>query len=159
MNTLGSLDRSAEILVVDDNRDDAKLIELTFSGLGVNHRLHFAKDGDCAMAFLYQEGDYAGVPRPDLILLDLNMPGKDGRTVLKEVKEHEDLRQIPVIILTTSDAGTDRLLSYHLHANAFLTKPVDLDDWEDLVRTTVHFWLELVRLPVASYGKLFLNGR
>jgi two-component system response regulator len=150
MNTSGSLDRSAELLVVEDNQDDARLIKLMFGGLRVNHRLHFAKDGDDALAFLLREGEYTNAPRPDLVLLDLNMPGKDGRTVLREVKEHEDLRQIPVIILTTSDAGTDRSLTYHLHANAFLTKPVDLDDWEDLVRTTVHFWLDLVQLPVAS---------
>ena len=145
MSTFGSLQRAAEILLIEDNPDDAKLVKLNFEGIDIAHNLHVTGDGDAAMTFLRQEGGHVTAPRPDLILLDLNMPGKDGRAVLQELKEDESLRRIPVIILTTSDADTDRLLAYSLHANAYLTKPLDLDAWEDLVQATARFWLRLVK--------------
>ena len=154
MSDFGSLDRPAEILLVEDNLDDVNLTKLAFDEIDVAHHLHVVHDGQQAMAFLGREGDYAEVPRPDLILLDLNMPIKDGREVLKDVKQSPDLRRIPVIILTMSDSAVDRLFAYAQHANAFLVKPLELEEWFEMLRVTSVFWLKFVRhSPPASTSR------
>jgi len=145
MNPDGRLGRPAEILLVEDNLDDVQLTKLAFEEIDVAHRLHVVHDGEQAMAFLRRAGDDAKAPRPDLILLDLNMPIKDGREVLKEIKQDPDLRRIPVIVLTTSDSAVDRLLAYSQHANAYLVKPLELDEWFEMLRGISLFWLDLVR--------------
>jgi chemotaxis family two-component system response regulator Rcp1 len=114
----------------------------------VLNRMNVAADGVEAMAFLRREGKYADAPRPDLILLDLNMPRKDGREVLAEIKDDPDLRRIPVVILTTSTAERDIMESYNLHANCYIAKPVDLDQFLDVVKSIEDFWLTIVRLPL-----------
>jgi chemotaxis family two-component system response regulator Rcp1 len=135
-----------DILLVEDNPAD---VRLTLEALAspVRNRLHVVKDGVEAMAFLRREGSYAEAVRPDLILLDLNLPGKDGREVLAEVKRDRELQRIPIVILTTSDAALDVLRSYELHANCFITKPTSLDQFIDVVRSTVRFWSSVVSLP------------
>ena len=145
MNADGRLGRPAEILLVEDNLDDAQLTRLAFDEIDVAHHLHVVHDGQQAMAFLRREGDYAEAPRPDLVLLDLNMPIMDGREVLKDIKQDPDLRRIPVIVLTMSDSAMDRLIAYSQHANAYLVKPLELDEWFETVRGISLFWLKLVR--------------
>ena len=113
----------------------------------VRNKLHVVEDGMEAMAFLKKEGKYADSPRPDLILLDLNMPRKSGREVLAEVKADEDLKGIPIVILTTSRAEEDVLKSYNLHANCYISKPVDMDQFSRVVKTIKEFWFSIVRLP------------
>ena len=147
MSKVGSLGRSAQILLVEDNPDDVSLTRLAFDDVDIAHDLHVARDGYEAMAFLSREGAFPDAPFPDLVLLDLNMPGKDGRATLKEIKEDRHLKRIPVVVLTTSDAASDRLLAYNFHANAYLTKPADLDEWYAMVRALANFWLRLVRHP------------
>lgn len=137
----------AEILLVEDNAGDVRLIQETLRDCKLRNNLHVARDGVEAMAYLRREGDNAEAPRPDLILLDLNMPRKDGREVLAEVKDDESLRRIPVVVLTTSDNDKDLLQSYDLHANAYVTKPLDLDNFVELVRSIEDFWLTIVRYP------------
>ncbi len=139
--------RPIQILLVEDNPGDVRLTLEVFKEGRIQNRVHVVNDGVEAMSFLRMEGDYARVPRPDLILLDLNLPGKDGREVLKEIKEDDSLRSIPVIILTTSKAEQDILTTYRLHANCYLTKPVQLDDFLKLMRLIEKFWLCVVRLP------------
>ena len=136
-----------EILLVEDNIGDVRLTELAFKEGKVRNKLHVTMDGAEAMAFLRQEGHYASVPRPDLILLDLNLPKKDGREVLAEIKTDADLKRIPVVVLTTSQAEQDVLKSYNLHANCYITKPVDLEKFLSVVRSLEDFWLTIVRLP------------
>ena len=145
MTEMGSLGRSADILLVEDNPDDVNLNRLAFRQVDIAHQLHVARDGQEAMAFLNRQDDFSEAPRPDLILLDLNMPIKDGRAVLKEVKQDTKLQRIPVIVLTTSDSETDRLLAYRYNANAYLVKPMDIDELFELVKTLSLFWLKLVR--------------
>ena len=145
MKTVGHLCRPAEILLVEDNLDDVELTKLALKEIDAEHHLHVVHDGQQAMAFLRREGDYADVPYPDLVLLDLYMPIKDGREVLKDIKQDPVLRRIPVIILTMSDSATDRLVAYSQHANAYLVKPLDLDDWFETLRAISLFWLKLVR--------------
>ena len=140
MSKIGSLGRSAQVLLVEDNPDDVNLTKLAFDTIDVAHDLHVTRDGYEAMAFLRREGGFADAPHPDLILLDLNMPGKDGRATLKEIKEDSNLRRIPVVVLTTSDAATDTLLAYNYHANAYLTKPTDLNEWDEMVQAFASFW-------------------
>ena len=135
-----------EILLVEDNLPDIRLTIEAFKDAKVRNTLHVAHDGEQAMAFLAREGPYKAVPRPDLILLDLNLPRKDGREVLDEIKRDERFEHIPVIILTTSQAEQDILRSYQLRANAFITKPVDLDEFFRVIKTIEQFWLEIVRL-------------
>lgn len=135
-----------EILLVEDNLPDVRLTLEAFKDAKVLNNLHVAHDGVEAMAFLRSEGAFAGVPRPDLILLDLNLPRKDGREVLDEIKRDPAFEHIPVVILTTSQAEQDILRSYHLRANAFITKPVDLDQFFKVIKTIEQFWLEIVRL-------------
>ena len=135
-----------EILLVEDNAPDVRLTLEALKDAKVRNNLHVAHDGVEAMAFLRKEGEFKGVPRPDLILLDLNLPRKDGREVLDEIKSDEKLEHIPVVILTTSQAEQDIIRSYHLRANAFITKPVDLDQFFNVVRTIEEFWLQIVKL-------------
>jgi chemotaxis family two-component system response regulator Rcp1 len=132
-----------EILLVEDNPADVRLTMEALKETRVRNRLHVARDGVEAMAFLTSRT----MPRPDLILLDLNLPRKDGREVLQEVKQDEALRHIPVVILTTSQAEQDILHSYRLSANAFVTKPVEIDQFFQVFRAMERFWLEVVKLP------------
>lgn len=137
----------AEILLVEDNPGDARLTVEAFADGRVKNNLNVVSDGVEAMRYLRNEGEFAGKPMPDIILLDLNLPRKDGREVLAEVKADEDLRKIPIVILTTSRAEEDILRTYDLHANCYITKPVELDSFINVVRTIEDFWLTLVRLP------------
>ena len=139
--------RPAEILLVEDNPGDAELVSEAFQIGRVLNRISVATDGEAAMAFLMREPGYEDAPRPDLVLLDLNLPKKDGFEVLKEIKDNHDLFRIPVVILTTSQADRDILNGYNLHANCFVSKPVDVEEFLRVVRTTGEFWLSIVRLP------------
>ncbi|MBV8890092.1 MAG: response regulator [Alphaproteobacteria bacterium] len=139
--------RALEILLVEDNPGDARLTREALREGKILNRLHHVRDGVEALAFLRREGPFCGVPRPDLILLDLNLPRKDGREVLREVKEDAELRLIPVVVLTTSEAEQDILKSYELHANCYIAKPVDLEKFIVIVRAIESFWLVLVTLP------------
>jgi CheY-like chemotaxis protein len=136
-----------EILLVEDNPGDVRLTVEALKEAKVCNKLHVAEDGVKAMAFLRREEEYADAPRPDVILLDLNLPKKDGREVLAEIKADPDLRRIPVVILTVSQAEEDILKTYDLHANCYITKPVDLDQFLTVVRSIEDFWLTVVRLP------------
>ncbi len=135
-----------EILLVEDNLPDVRLTIEALKDAKVRNRLHVVSDGLDAMAFLRNEGAYREVPRPDLILLDLNLPRKDGREVLAEVKNDVTLQHIPVVILTTSQAEQDIVHSYKLRANAFVTKPMDLDQFLAVIRSIEDFWLAVVKL-------------
>jgi chemotaxis family two-component system response regulator Rcp1 len=136
-----------EILLVEDSPGDVRLTIEALKDAKVRNNLHVAEDGVEAMAFLRREGEYADAPRPDVILLDLNLPKKDGREVLAEVKADADLKRIPVVVLTVSQAEEDILKTYNLHANCYITKPVDLDQFLTVVRSIEDFWLTIVRLP------------
>ncbi len=136
-----------EILLVEDNPGDVRLTQEALKEGKVRNKLHVVGDGVEALAFLCQEGEYADAPRPDLILLDLNLPRKNGREVLAEIKEHPNLRRIPVVILTVSQAEEDVLRTYDLHANCYITKPVDLEQFIKVVASIEDFWLTIVRLP------------
>lgn len=139
--------RPIEILMVEDNPGDVRLTVEALKEGKVRNNLHIAEDGVEALAFLRRQGRYAEAPRPDLILLDLNLPKKNGREVLEEIKEDPDLRRIPVVILTVSQAEQDIVKSYNLHANCYITKPVDLDQFLDVVKSIENFWLTVVMLP------------
>jgi len=139
-----------EILLVEDNPGDARLATEALKEAKVRNKLHWVKDGVKAMAFLRREGEHSDSPRPDLILLDLNLPRKDGREVLSEIKSDEDLRRIPVVILTISDDEQDILRSYDTHANCYITKPLDLDRFMQVVKSIEDFWLQIVKLPPNS---------
>jgi CheY-like chemotaxis protein len=139
--------RPIEILLVEDNPGDVRLTIEALRDAKVHNRVSVAKDGVEAMAFLRREGQYGDARRPDLILLDLNLPRKDGREVLAEIKVDTGLKHIPVVILTTSRAEQDILKSYDLHANCYVTKPVDLDQFITVVRSIENFWLTVVALP------------
>ncbi len=136
-----------QVLLVEDNPGDIRLTREAFQDAKVHLEMHLAVDGVEAMEFLRQEGKFADSPRPDLILLDLNLPRKDGREVLKEIKEHPTLKTIPVVILTTSASDVDIERSYLLHANCYISKPVDLEGFLTVVRSIDDFWLSVVRLP------------
>lgn len=136
-----------EILLVEDNPGDARLAMEALKDAKVNNNLHVVEDGVEAMTYLDRKGKYSEVPRPDLILLDLNLPKKDGREVLAEVKGNEHLKRIPVVILTTSKAEEDIFKTYGLHANCYITKPVDLDLFIKVVKKIDDFWLTVVKLP------------
>lgn len=139
--------KQIEILLVEDNPGDARLTREALASSKVRNQLHHTKDGEEAMAFLRREGQYATAPTPDLILLDLNLPRRDGREVLEDIKRDPALKQIPVVILTSSEAEEDVLRSYRLHANCFITKPVDLEQLTKVVQGIEQFWFTLVRLP------------
>ena len=136
-----------EILLVEDSPSDIDLTREALEDTRVANNLSVVNDGVEALAFLRREGQYAQAPHPDLILLDLNLPKKDGREVLADIKADEDLKRIPVVVLTTSSAELDIVKSYDLHANCYITKPVDLDKFVEVVRTIDDFWLTVVRLP------------
>jgi CheY-like chemotaxis protein len=136
-----------DVLLVEDDPGDALMTQEAFEHHKIRNTLHVVKDGVEALAFLRREGEYADAPRPGLILLDLNLPRKDGREVLAEVKADAELRSIPVVVLTTSDAEEDILRSYSLHANAYVTKPVDFDRFIEVVRQIDDFFVTVVKLP------------
>ncbi len=136
-----------EILLVEDNAGDVRLTREALREGKVYSNLHWAKDGVEALEFLQREGNHAEAPRPDIILLDLNLPKKDGREVLAVIKGDDQLKQIPVVVLTTSKAEEDVLRSYALHANCYITKPVDLDKFILVVKSIDRFWLTVVTLP------------
>jgi CheY-like chemotaxis protein len=140
-----------EILLVEDNPGDVRLTQEALRDAKVSNKMLVVQDGEEAMHFLYKEGKYKMSARPDLILLDLNLPKKSGIEVLEEIKAEQNLRRIPVVVLTTSQAEQDIFDSYNLHANAYVTKPVDLDQFIKVVQSIEDFWLEIVRLP--SNGK------
>jgi two-component system, chemotaxis family, response regulator Rcp1 len=139
--------RPIEILMVEDNPGDVRLTVEALKEAKVRNNLHTVEDGVEALAFLRREGRYAEVPRPDLVLLDLNLPKMNGREVLAKIKEDPDLRRIPVVILTISQAEQDIVKSYNLHANCYITKPVDLDQFLEVVKSIENFWLTIVKLP------------
>jgi two-component system, chemotaxis family, response regulator Rcp1 len=141
------IDGTVEILLVEDNPADARLTREVFEGGRLSTHLNVVADGEQALAFLRREGPYAEAPRPKLVLLDLNLPRKDGREVLDELKSDPTLARIPVIVLTTSAAESDILHSYDLQANCFITKPLDLDEYFSVVRSIEDFWLTTARLP------------
>ncbi|HWJ34829.1 MAG TPA: response regulator [Steroidobacteraceae bacterium] len=136
-----------EVLLVEDSPGDVRLTREALKDTKVQVSLHVASDGIEAMAFLEREGVHVHAPRPDLILLDLNLPKKDGREVLQEIKQSVALKSIPVVILTTSASETDVLRSYQLHANCYISKPVDLDGFLKVVQSIDNFWLSVVKLP------------
>jgi len=139
-----------EILLVEDNPGDVRLTQEALKEGKVYNNLHWAKDGVEALEFLKRQGKHAGAPRPDIILLDLNLPKKDGREVLAQVKADKELKHIPVVVLTTSEAEEDVLKSYALHANCYVTKPVDLEKFIHVVQSIDRFWLTVVTLPPAE---------
>jgi CheY-like chemotaxis protein len=145
--------KSINILLVEDNPGDADLAREALSDSKMNNALQVVDDGEKAMAYLRREGSYHDAPRPDLILLDLNLPKKDGRQVLAEIKSDPGLMRIPVVILTTSRAEEDVLKSYNLHANCYITKPIDLGQFLRVVRSIEDFWLSIVVLPPAEADK------
>jgi len=139
--------RPIEILLVEDNPGDADLAKEALDGGKFHNRLSIVGDGEAAMAFLRHEGVYADAPHPDLILLDLNLPKKDGREVLAEIKADDQLKRIPVVILTTSSAEEDVLKTYNLHCNCYITKPIDVKQFFKVVKSIEDFWLSIVVLP------------
>lgn len=139
--------RSVEILLVEDSAADVRLTREALLDAKVWNRLTAVENGIEALAFLRRQGAYTEAPRPDLILLDLNLPRKDGREVLAEIKADPDLRRIPVVVLTTSQAEEDILKSYELHANCYVTKPLDMGRFLAVVKAIDHFWLTIVQLP------------
>jgi chemotaxis family two-component system response regulator Rcp1 len=139
--------RPIEILLVEDNVGDVRLTQEALKDAKVANTMHVVEDGVAALDFLYRRGAYAEVPRPDLILLDLNLPKKNGREVLEQVKQDEHLRSIPVVILTTSQAEEDIANAYSLHANCYITKPVEFAQFIRVVRAIEEFWFTIVTLP------------
>ena len=139
-----------EILLVEDSPGDVRLTQEALRNAKVQNNLHVASDGIEAIAFLRRQEKHANAPRPDLILLDLNLPKKGGREVLEEIKLDPSLKSIPVVILTTSAAEEDILRSYQLHANCYITKPVDLDQFLKVIKTIDNFWLAIVKLPTVA---------
>ena len=145
-----NIGRPVEILLVEDNPGDVRLTREALKDARVINNLQVAADGVEAMAFLKRQGGYENAIRPDLILLDLNLPKKDGREVLSEIKADTSLRRIPVVILTTSKAEEDVLRTYDLHANCYITKPVDLEKFIEVISAIEDFWLSIVKLPGAG---------
>ena len=140
-------EREIQVLLVEDDPGDVLMTREAFEDYKVHNQLHVVNDGEQAMAFLRQEGEYADLPRPDLVLLDLNLPRMDGRQVLDAIKSDPELSSIPVVVLTTSEAEEDVLRSYSLHANAYVTKPVDFDRFIEVVRQIDEFFVTVVKLP------------
>lgn len=147
MKATGGNGRPIEVLLVEDSPGDVRLTQEAFRDATVRTRLSVVTDGVEAMAFVKRQGEYANAPRPDLILLDLNLPKMDGREVLALIKEDADFKTIPVVVLTTSGAEEDILRTYRLHANCYLVKPVDLNGFLSVVKSIDDFWLARVRLP------------
>jgi CheY-like chemotaxis protein len=140
-------EREVQVLLVEDDPGDVLMTREAFEDYKVHNQLHVVNDGEQAMAFLRQQGEYADLPRPDLVLLDLNLPRMDGRQVLDAIKSDPELSSIPVVVLTTSESEDDVLRSYSLHANAYVTKPVDFDRFISVVRQIDDFFVTVVRLP------------
>lgn len=145
-----SFDNETEILLVEDNPADVRLVQEVFKEARIHNKMRVALDGDKAMQILRREGEYARASSPDLIILDLNLPKKDGREVLKEIKEDENLKSIPVVILTTSNAEEDLIETYKNNANCYISKPVDLNNFIKVVKIIEDFWLSIVKLPPRS---------
>lgn len=143
----GGPQRPVEILLVEDNPGDVRLTREALHEGKVRNNLYIAQDGRQALAMLRRQGPYAQHPRPDLILMDLNLPGMDGRELLKAIKFDDELRYIPVVVLTTSQAEEDIVKAYNLNANCYITKPVDLEQFITVVKSIEDFWLEIVKLP------------
>jgi chemotaxis family two-component system response regulator Rcp1 len=141
-----------QILLVEDNPGDARLAVEGLTDSKIKNKLYHVKDGVEAMDFLRRRGEYADVPVPDLVLLDLNLPRKDGREVLEEIKQDPKLRLIPVVVLTTSEAERDLVKTYDLHANAYVVKPIDLDRFIEVVQAIEGFWFAIVKLPPKTEG-------
>ena len=141
-----------DILLVEDSPGDARLAQEALRDGKLGNRIFHVEDGEEAMAFLRKEGAHADAPHPDLILLDLNLPRKDGREVLAEIKGDEDLRRIPVVILTISKEERDVMKTYDLHANCYITKPIDLEQFMTVVKSIEDFWLHVVKLPPNGTG-------
>lgn len=146
MNTV-NMGHPVEILIVEDNPGDVRLMQEAMRDSKVLNKIHVVEDGVAAMSYLHRDGEYADAPCPDLIMLDLNLPMKDGREVLEEVKEDPELRRIPVVILTMSGAEDDILRTYNHYANCYITKPIDLQQFIQVVRAIENFWLTIVKLP------------
>ena len=153
MDTMGT--KPIEILLAEDNPGDARLTVEGFKDAKVKNNITVVVDGKEALAYLRQQGPYANVARPDFILLDLNMPKKDGREVLAEIKADENLKCIPVLIFTISSADKDILEAYNLQASAFITKPIDLDEFITVVKSLEEFWLTIVKLPKGVSSKTY----
>lgn len=145
--TNGKFGKSADILLVEDNPGDIRLAEEALRESKIHNRLYVVEDGVEAMSYLRKKGKYREAVRPDLILLDLNLPKKDGKEVLAEVKEDPDLKRIPVVVLTISNDATDILKTYNLHANCYITKPIDINRFHEVVKAIYNFWFTIVKLP------------
>ncbi len=152
MNVENKTEKSIDILLVEDNPGDIRMTREVLIESKIRNALHVVTNGEDAMDFLYQRGKYEQAARPGLILLDLNLPKKDGREVLAEIKTNESLRRIPVVVLTTSAAEEDVFVSYGYHANCYITKPVDLDQFIKVVRSIEDFWFTIVKLPPKEAG-------
>ncbi len=150
METINKAEKPIEILLVEDNPGDARLAKEALRDSKFKNNLNIVGDGVEAMNYLYKTNEYAEATTPDLILLDLNLPKKDGREVLAEIKSTESLKRIPVVILTTSSAEEDILKTYDLHANCYITKPIDLDQFMKVVKSIEDFWITIVKLPSAK---------
>ncbi len=147
MNTKTFTGKPVEILLVEDNPADIRLVEEAMKEGKVLNHISVVQDGIEAIAFLHRQGKYKSAPRPDIILLDLNLPKKDGREVLAEIKGNNELRRIPIVVLTSSQAEKDILKSYHLNANCYISKPVDLEQFIEVVKSLENFWFHIVKLP------------
>lgn len=141
------MDKSIDILLVEDNPADVRLTQEAFKETKIPSHLHVVRDGSEALAFLERSGRFANAPRPNMILLDLNLPKKDGREVLAQIKQQPEYKSIPVVILTTSNEEEDIAHTYNHHANCFITKPANLDEFLNVVKTIETFWLSVVQLP------------
>ncbi len=139
--------RSVDILLIEDNPGDVDLTRDAFEESKMNNSLYVVEDGEEAIEFLYKKGKYSDAPRPELIILDLNLPKKDGREVLEEIKVDDNLKRIPIVILTTSKAEEDVLKTYNLHANCYITKPLDFEQFLQVVKSIENFWMSIVVLP------------
>jgi two-component system, chemotaxis family, response regulator Rcp1 len=145
--TNGEIGKPADILLVEDNSSDVRLAEEALRESEVHNRLYVVEDGVEAMSYLRKKGKYREAVRPDLILLDLNLPKKDGKEVLAEVKEDPDLKRIPVVVLTISNDAADILKTYNLHANCYITKPINVNQFHKVVKAIDNFWFTIVKLP------------
>jgi two-component system response regulator len=141
---------SIDILVVEDNPGDARLIKEVLNDNKIYSSLYIVNDGVEAMEFLHNHGKYSSVPKPDIIILDLNLPKRDGREVLAEIKSDDELKHIPIVIMTISQAEEDILKTYKLHANCYITKPIDLNEFIKVVKSIEDFWFSVVKLPPKS---------
>jgi CheY-like chemotaxis protein len=148
------------ILLVEDNPGDIRLVQETFKEGKVGNQIEIVKNGEEAIKYLQQRGDYSQAPKPGMILLDLNLPKKNGIEVLAEIKSDPQLRKIPVVVLTASQADEDVVKAYNGHANCYLTKPIDLDDFMNVVQAIKSFWLNIVQLPEENYtyDRKYLSG-